>query len=478
MNNPCFDVPSPDEIRKDLFLHPDITPPPLPANWIATALLTPFGGLAVNPPLTSSDELVVARIHYQSTPETTSLRTRLYLVESLLYYDFVFQTTGGVSSWYWLVSDPADPDPRVPPTAVFGPFPTSVQVPGPTVLGDNGFSYIGTWDVVNQSCDGYSANIASQAATWFSFVSQTEILSRIMNVDDTNDIGIPVLGAYYLVNFPTFEVVPPAHLASFTAAINNATPGESASPMVTLQDIQAAMVHPPGGSPPVTCTPADITAVIAGLSLPHPAPQAPAWTDQVQSFCYMMGQLRYPYYCQLYYDYTVNRSQTTVFVTQNTPGQYDSRQDVVLPLGTIGPAINYEWNAPNNSWEAGCLTLNGGIVPMSVPNFVEAGGGLCRAMIQDNPYFGPGQVTIWSVELGNSQGAWASDFWYWFNAKQQGIVFSLAPAGSLTMIDYQTFVQDPQFQACIFEEPTAGLPTCGQAVIERSQKLMLVPKRS
>jgi hypothetical protein len=196
----------------------------------------------------------------------------------------------------------------------------------------------------------------------------------------------------------------------------------------------------------------------------------------------MMGQDTYPYYCQVYYDYTINQSQTSVFVTQGTVGSnlYNSRQDMVLPLGTLGPALNYDWNDANSQWDAGCYSPgginppSGGVVPMPVPNFVQAGGGLCRAVVQDNPYFGPGQVTIWSVMLAGQSGS--SDFWYWFDSQQRGVVFSLAPAASLTMIDYQTFVQNPVFQSCIFDEPTSGLPICGSAVNERRQKLMLIPK--
>jgi hypothetical protein len=398
------------------------------------------------------------------------------LLESLLYYDFFFQsnTATGQTNWYWEISDPSNPNPNPPSTNFFGPFPTTAQMPAPTFLGDKQFSYVGTWDVVNQPCDGFSAT-TGQAATWFSFLSQTSTPSRIMNVDDTNDFKIPVLGAYYLVNFITFN--PFFDGATIErAAEDNAPSGNAPSPMLTLQDIQTAMSNPPSGASQMSCTPADIAAIIPGISHPQSQPQPPAWTDQMQSICYMMGQDVYPYYCQVYYDYTVNQSQTSVFVTTQGATPYNSRQDMVLPRGTVGPALNYEWNAAASQWNASCfspgvLGQSGGVVPMPVPNFVQAGGGLCRAVIQDNPYFGQGQVTIWSVSLGG-----ASDFWYWFDAQQRGVVFSLAPAGSLTMIDYQTFVQNPTFQPCIFAEPTIGLPECPDAVAEMRQKLMLIPK--
>jgi hypothetical protein len=296
-----------------------------------------------------------------------------------------------------------------------------------------------------------------------------------MNVDNTNDFNIPVLGAYYLVNFPIFDPNPSLDLAAvIPAAKDNASSGAAPSPMITLQDIQMAMSNPPAGASQVSCTPVDIGTVIPGISYPQSQPQPPAWTNQMQTVCYMMGQDTYPYFCQVYYDYTVNKDQISVFVTQATPGQYNSRQDMVLPLGTVGPAINYEWNAASSQWVASCYTPGGGVVPMSVPNFVQAAGGLCRAVIQDNPYFGEGQVKIWSVKLG-SQSSWA-DFWYWFDSQQRGVVFSLAPAASLTMIDYQTFEQNPVFPSCTFDEPTSGLPVCSDSVAEKRQKLMLMPK--
>lgn len=479
-NNPCFQVPSPAEITTNLFSNPSPNPPPVfPEQWTATALLTPFGGLNASSPLSSSDELVVARISYNAA--TSSLRTQLYLLESLLYYDLAFVSSGAETVWYWLVTDPASPFPE--PSEVFGPYPTSTQVLAPTFLGDAGFSYVGTWNVVNQPCDGYSAGGTTKgttAGTWFSFFSQTNELSRIMNVDNTNDFKIPVLGAYYLVNFATFAAAAPS--IDFESidrlADDDASSGEAPSPMLTLQDIQNTMANPPSGASQVSCTPQDIEAVIPGISFPQSQPTPPAWTNQMQTFCYMMGQDTYPYYCQVYYDYTVNKTQISVFVTTDpTLGTdpYNSRQDMVLPRGTVGPALNYEFGEGTAQWAAVCYSPGGGVVPMSVPNFVEAGGGRCRAVIKNNPYFGPEDIiTIWSVMLGD-QSNWA-DFWYWFNSEQQGVVFSLAPASSLTMIDYQTFVQNPSLPACTFDEPTTGLPTCPSAVAERPQKLAFTPK--
>jgi hypothetical protein len=476
-SNSSITIPSPEEIQSNLFSNPG-KPPPLPEKWSATALLTPFGGLTAGAFVNPSDQLVVARIYYDGSGESRYLRTRLYLLESNLYYDFVFETTGNETTWYWLISDPADQSPNAPAQEGIGPFPTSAQVPLPTFLANAGFSYVGTWNVVNQPCDGFSASGNSVAGTWFSFFSGTNTLSRIMNVDDTNDFEIPVLGAYYLANFPTFEPAASLDLAIVARTLKDgSSAGEASSQMLTLADIQTVMNNPPPGVSQVSCTPTEIAAIIPGISFPSTPPPPPAWTDQMQSFCYMMGQDAYPYYSQVYYDYTGNKDQISVFVTTDGtlgPTPYNSRQDMVLPLGTVGPALNYIWNETNAQWQVGCYTPGGGYVPMSVPNFVQSAGGLCRAVVVDNPYFGEGAVTVWSVALGGQSG-W-SDFWYWFDAEQRGVVFSLAPAASLTMIDYQTFVQNASFPPGTFDEPTSGLPVCPPSVAEKRQKLMLIPK--
>jgi hypothetical protein len=57
-------------------------------------------------------------------------------------------------------------------------------------------------------------------------------------------------------------------------------------------------------------------------------------------------------------------------------------------------------------------------------------------------------------------------FLYWFDKNNRGVIFSLAPASSLTLIDYQTFQQDTQIPADIFIDPTALIPACAAANVE------------
>ena len=76
--------------------------------------------------------------------------------------------------------------------------------------------------------------------------------------------------------------------------------------------------------------------------------------------------------------------------------------------------------------------------------------------------------------LGDPKSGWA-DFWYSFNDQQQGAIFSLAPASSLTIIDYQTFTQNGQIDACVFDNPCSDLPDCAPEVVAARAKTKFTP---
>src|SRR5262245_58699620 len=103
---PCIPVPSPQDIQKKLFPNGPIQPVSLPAAWRAPVLLTPFGGQA-DSPTKPGDQLVIGNLTYDATdPSTRLMRFGLYLLEGRLYYDFLFETSGAQTRWWWLVSDP------------------------------------------------------------------------------------------------------------------------------------------------------------------------------------------------------------------------------------------------------------------------------------------------------------------------------------------------------------------------------------
>ena len=456
-------IPAPQQIASQLYLQPVPLVPLLPSKWNAQLLLTPFGGLP-DSIFAPSDQLVVANVSFDGiSPNTALMRASMYSLESLKYYDLLFATEGGVTTWYWLVSDPSIPNQM--PAAAFGPFATHCQVVGPSWLQANNFSYAGHWSVVGKSCSNFSAAVGGgQAGIWFSFRESDGLPFRIMNVDAGNDSKAALIGSYYLVNIIGFAAQPGVDLQQLLAwCKQNAQGPASAVEMVTLTDIQNALSKPPNGSQ-TPCTIKQIQAILPGISIPtNPTP--PSWTNQVDIACYMIGQDTYPYFCHVWYDWDYG-DQLTVFVQKGSSGDYDARLDELLPKGIAGPGVQYNWK-PNAGWDAYCSDPQGSFVPMPRPDFVKAGGGKCRAVIA-NPAFNSA-MTIWSVALGNIS-ALVRFFWYWFDDQARGVIFSLAPASSLTMIDYQQFTQNATIPPAVFFEPT-GLPGCGAAIKTLRKKL-------
>jgi len=439
----------------------------MPTAWNAVVLLTPFGGGKQRPGLVS-DQLIVGDLSYQSLSQSEAyMRCRLYLLEDLTYFDFLFRTANGATQWWWLVSDPSDSSGTA--TASYGPFGSTAKVPAPDFLESNRFSHAGSWNIHGKLHDAFSGRNTAPAGTWYFFESTRGSISRIMNVDNNNDFAVPVIGSYYLVEVSNYSAGSVNLQALYDSCPKSTTSSSGPGPLLTQEDLSIAMLNPPSGVPESRCTLARIQELIPGIGRAPVAISAPAWTNQVNSNCFMIGQDTYPYYCQLWYDWQ-RGVQVTVFVFQDGSGAYTIRQDERLPKGRVGPSIDYAWDG--GSWSPSCYTANGGDVPMPVPDFVKAGEGQCRAMITGHPVWG--SVTIWTVQLGGGS-SWA-DFWYWFDDKERGVVFSLAPASSLTIIDYQTFVQDGEIQTCVFDDPSGNIPSCPQntmALRKRSRRKFL-----
>lgn len=469
MRSPNIDIPSPQEILAALFKSPSPTIPVLPRQWNAQMLLTPFGGLGASA-LGVGDQLVVANISYDASRVGVLLmRANLYLLEGYQYYDFLFATVNGITTWYWLVSDPSKSAGQ--PSAAYGPFTTQAQVPSPDFLTHNNFSYVGNWDVVGKPCCNFAANNPGKPGTWFSFDAKNGTLLRIMNVDFANEYKVVLLGAYYLANVFAFSAKGTSDLQQLSQwCQTNARASDAPSPMITLQDIDAALKNPPTGFQ-IPCSLQNVQTQIPGIYVPAAgALNPPAWTPTVEISCYMIGQDAYPYFSRVWYDWGYGY-QLTVFVQRGNGNDYDARLDELLPKGKAGPGVQYNWDGV--AWAALCSDPQGSFVSMPRPDFVKAGNGQCRAAIPNHPLFSGRTITIWSVALGNAQ-KW-SDFWYWFDDQSRGIVFSLAPASSLTMIDYQTFAQNALIKPDVFDEP-ANLPRCGANLSELKKKIMLVPK--
>ncbi|CAN7511953.1 hypothetical protein [Mesorhizobium caraganae] len=436
-------VKSPEEIKNGLFPDGTKTPPTFPVAWQANVLLTPPGGTTIGG--NSVDSLIAGRLTYDGS-DTPTLRAQLYSLDGLEYFDFLFSSDGGKHLFWRLSSNPARPDD--PPTAKGGA--TEVDAAVPTVASFSAdFAHQGTWMVLEKKSHAFSGRRTAGPYTWVWQEAETGAFRRMMNVATSNDFGWAILGSFYFVDFTTFEALPRTKLPDLVMSLPKDTDGTRV-PLKTYYDIASAMAE--GG---VQCDFTNAAALINGLVPVDTELTAPSWTDSVKSECFMIGQDNYPYYCQIWYDWSAG-NQITVFVQKDVQGNYSTRFDEFLPRGKVGPAVVYEWAA--NSWVASCSSKGGGFVPMPVPDFVSAGGGRCRAKFEGSSYFG--DLSIWTVALGD-QSRW-SDFWYWFDNRNRGVIFSLDPASSLTLIDYQTFLQNEPIDSAIFKDPTGSIPACSQ----------------
>ena len=370
-----------------------------------------------------------------------------------------------------MISDPSKPD-RLPICA-FGPFATTAAVPAQDFLASNQFTHAGSWNVLGRLRDAFSANRKGKSGTWYWFDSGTDKLARIMNVDGGNNFQIAVLGAYYLVDLQRFRRHSSSLLADvYGLCLTARSVMMPPSPMLTLSDILNAMASSPCGSQ-TPCTMRQIQKVIPGISPPTGIVTPPSWTHRVSSQCYMIGPHTSPYYSQVWYDWD-RGVQVTLIVHQDNAGEYTGRFEWVLLKGRAGPRIDYSWK--NAKWTPECCDPGGGLVAMPVPNFVEAGDGRCRAVINNDPCFG--NLSIWSVAYSDERGDWQSNFWYWFTEQQKGVIFSMAPPHFLTLIDYQTFVQNGTIDSCISDNPCDQLPACPRPKIVMAQVLPTMPLHS
>jgi hypothetical protein len=452
INPSCIKVPSPEEINHMLFPRGLITPVSLPPVWAARVLLTPAGGVS-DSPILPSDQLVIGSVIYDaSVPSERLMRIRLYLLESRNYYDFLFRTFDEETEWWWLNSNPGKLTGL--PLKAYGPFVTPAAVPTPDFLARNHFSHAGTWSVLGRTRAAFSAALNDrQAATWYWFDSGADRLARIMNIRLDNDFQVAVLGAYYLVDFPSFRRLSSSNLGRVHEFCSrSATHATAGSRMLTLPDILTAMGAPPSGSQ-AKCTLQEIQALIPGISYPTRAVAPPSWSNRVHHQCYMIGLPPFPFYGQVWYDWSRGMQVTVLVGKADNDGVYRQRTDMFLPKGKQdGPRIYYNWDGSN--WKADCQERLG--VPMPRPDFVKAGRGRCRTILRKNPYFG--SLKLWSVQLGQKDH-WFGNFWYWFDERKEQVIFSLDPPHSLSLIDFQTFIRNAAIKPCLLAQPS-DLPAC------------------
>jgi hypothetical protein len=448
--------------------------PKLPEKWTATSLLSPFGDSIS--PLKHCSQLVVGAIECCWGRTESWMRANLYLTQDETYFDFVFlnirDKNGQLTRqrWYWI-----DSDPKGEVKTIYGPFETTLQIPGPESLDKaqwgNAYPLMCT-DTRPDGIDCYHWVVPSPGSTdhgsWCTFRKDTGNLFRIFMMDSTNPLSVPILGSFFITNLPTFTAneISEATTLLITSIREGATTERNDywNPMVTQEDIHRAMAFPIVSR---TCTTHDIQAVIPGFRALPSGVKLPCWSNKTYIEGWTLGTDFIPYYTQVRYLWTndANSKQQTVFVGLGTvPGKgvYTVRTDTCLDAtGAAQPY--YEWQVSTNSWKFyKCLDSLPGVGPPQ-PDWVERDNGVVMGQILGNQNFGLGPnqtLNLIAAQLPRGRGEMAI-FWLWFLENGSGMLFSEGNymnslSHNLQIIDYRKFIQNAALTELDFDNPCAA----------------------
>ena len=481
-------IPAGSDLQQQWKTSKPSTPPTLPNRWTATALLSPFGDLIS--PLRNYSQLVVGTIEYSFTEQFSYMRVCLYNSQDLTYFDFLFvhnaeSQESAKDAWYWL-----DSTPHGTVTNIYGPFESTLQVPGPALLSENHAQWGNTYPLMSIDSDHWVLPTpgAPDHGSWYTFRRDTGNLFRIFMMDSTNPLMVPILGSYYITNIPTFT--PNSVSVETTAIVNRIRSRELTAqsaaywnPLVTQEDIQRAMSSPLASA---RCTLEDIQAVIPGFT-PLPAGVTPpSWNYRTYIEGWTLGTDFIPYWTRVCYLWTgdVNSKQQTVFAGLGLisgQGTYLERSDTCLDtVGTTQPYYvftNGAWNCQQ------CQQPLPGI-GLPHPNWVADDNGVAMGQIAGNPNFGLAQgqiLNLFAASLPRDGGALAI-FWVWFTGTGDGVLFTegnfMNPLShNLQLIDYTLFVQNAELTQSVFDAAQCGwMSASAQSLAKVHSHLTAIPQ--
>ena len=463
-------IPSGPDVQKYRDDNEPDSVPDLPESWTATMLLTPFGD--ANSPLSNYSQLVVGSMEYSWTPTEHWMRTRLYLTQDLTYFDFVFISQldkAETCEWYWIDSTATEEV-----KYIYGPLPNKLRIPSPRFLSDmaradnadalrwgNRYPLMCT----NTHPEGIDCDHWIGGGTWFAFRRGTDKLFRILTMDSSNPLALPIVGSYYLANIPTFR--PGAVSDSSQDLIQRIREGavlpgrDLQNDMLTQEDIQRAMADPLASA---SCTPEDIKKVLPGFVVPKPdGVPLPSWPDRLYIEGWTLGNDAVPYRTRVCYLWTgdTNSKQQTVLIGEPIDGNLDparpssyaylSRIDACLSITGTGQA-GYEWTRENWEWN---LNGRGPGLGLPFPDWLARDNGVVMGQIAGNRDFGLASSEILNLFAVN---AGPGDlFWVWFLGNGVGMLFSEATFnnsfGHLEVIDYGLFARDAPVEPKDFSGP-------------------------
>jgi hypothetical protein len=391
------------------------------------------------------------------------MRVVLYLTQDQRCYEFIFLTLRPGKKnedrrWYWIDSST---DGSI--SNVYGPFRTTLQVPDPDFLADAvwGNSYPLMCTEKNKKgfeCDHWLLPSPGPPGrgSWYAFRKDTGRLFRILMLDSTNPLMIPILGSYFIANLPTFTQGISAKAKSRISSIKKRHAKSRCdywNPMVTQQDIQRAMAFPLAYTP---CTATDIERIIRGFTAVQSGTGLPRWSDNTYAEGWSIGADYVPYFTRVCYIWTGGAAskQQSAFIgvgaLASWRSPYSLRTDMCLNrYGTLQP--RYEWDSRTNSWGfRECLYPNPP-VGMPYPNWLEREGALALIMgkIRGNSAFGltAGETMNLIAAQAPRGGGELAIFWLWFLENGTGMLFSegnyINPLShNLQLIDYSLFMRN------------------------------------
>jgi hypothetical protein len=470
----------------------------LPASWTATVLLSPFGD--AKPSLPNYSQLVVGRIDYCWAPTEHWMRTRLHLTQDQTYFDFVFTSQyhkAETCEWYWIDSTPTGEVNKI-----YGPLPTGLRIPSPTVFldmtrasGEDALRWGNSYPLMctDTSPEGIDCDHWIGGRRWYSFRRDTGKLFRILTMDSGNPQALPILGSYYLANIATFRRCAVSNSSQeLHERIRKGPVRPVASfpknDMLTQEDIQSAMKDPLASA---SCTLQDIQAVLPGF-VPKPAGvPLPSWTDRVYIEGWTLFNDAVPYRTRVCYLWTgdANSKQQTVLIgepidrgpdpARPSCNAYLTRADACLGP-TAGGIAEYEWKCGKWEWNS---NAPGPDLGLPYPDWLARDKAVVMGQIVGNSDFGlaPCETLNLIAATADKGDGELAIFWVWFLDNGVGMMFSEATFknsfGHLEVIDYDLFVRDAPVTQADFSGPFAAAEAAAKVRVNAVRGHHTAPRR-
>ncbi|HEY1648917.1 MAG TPA: hypothetical protein VGF96_13125 [Terracidiphilus sp.] len=468
-------IPTGPEMQSYWLSNRPATLPEMPDAWSASVLATPFGDSIA--PQESYSQLAVGRVESATVGHESWMRIRLYLTRDLRYLDFLFLSVNDPqdpynfqSEWYWIDSSVSG---RV--EKIHGPFGTTLQVPAPRFLEDNRAVWGNRYPLMctdrnprGIDCDHWvipTAGTQTDHGSWYSVRRDTGQIFRVFTFDTNNPMMLPFLGAYYLVNFASFQK---GVSRESKKLLKNVKAGRAVNhpaywnPLVTQQDVQRAFKFPIASA---KCTIEDIQKVLPGFTAEaSPKTPLPTWSNKLYIEGWTLGLDLIPWYTRVCYNWTGDKhsKEQAAFVGLGQgpgDGSYLKRMDTCLnTYRTDMPC--FEWDAPSESWRLKCCLPPLRRVGLPYPDWLARDNAAVMGQITGNPNFGlqPDQVlSLIAAEMPGPSGE-LSIFWVWFLDNGVGMLFSEAKyLNSLSnlpqLIDYTLFFRNAPITDQDFSNP-------------------------